>query len=116
MALMNGTIAGLAGITPASGFIDSQASLGLGAVIGLCTFWTVGMFKHKLGIDDALDVSSVHGVSGIVGSIGVGFLATQQLTPRSITSMSVVCSTVEDYICCVPRSSVSQQRSSGQLR
>jgi hypothetical protein len=81
MALMNGTIAGLAGITPASGFIDSQASLGLGAVIGLCTFWTVGMFKHKLGIDDALDVSSVHGVSGIVGSIGVGFLATPAADP-----------------------------------
>ena len=70
MALMNGTIAGLAGITPASGFIDSQASLVLGAVIGLCTFCTVGILKHRLGIDDALDVSSVHGVSGIVGSLG----------------------------------------------
>jgi Amt family ammonium transporter len=47
MALMNGTIAGLAGITPASGFIDSQASLLLGAIIGLCTYSSVGVIKHS---------------------------------------------------------------------
>jgi Amt family ammonium transporter len=81
MALMNGTIAGLAGITPASGFIDSQASLCLGALIGLCTYCSVGVLKHRCGIDDALDVSSVHGVSGIVGSIGVGFLASPAADP-----------------------------------
>ena len=81
MALMNGTIAGLAGITPASGFIDSQASLCLGTLIGLCTYCSVGVLKHRFGIDDALDVSSVHGVSGIVGSIGVGFLASPAADP-----------------------------------
>ena len=49
-----------AGITPASGFIDSQASLALGALIGLSTFGGVQLIKHRLGVDDALDVSSVH--------------------------------------------------------
>ena len=51
---------GAAGITPASGFIDSQASLALGALIGLSTFGGVRLIKHRLGVDDALDVSSVH--------------------------------------------------------
>ena len=37
VALLNGTIAGLAGITPASGFVDNQGSLALGFLIGLCT-------------------------------------------------------------------------------
>ena len=70
-----------AGITPASGFIDSQASLALGALIGLSTFGGVRLIKHGRGVDDALDVSSVHGVSGVVGSVMVGVLATKSADP-----------------------------------
>lgn len=81
IALMNGTIAGLAGITPAAGFIDSQASLCLGAVIGVVTFFSVQLIKHRFGVDDALDVSSVHGVSGLIGSVGVGLLASPAADP-----------------------------------
>jgi Amt family ammonium transporter len=35
--------------------------------------------KHKLRIDDALDVSSVHGLTGIIGSIFVGFAAEKRV-------------------------------------
>ena len=32
--------------------------------------------KYKLGYDDALDVVGVHLVGGLVGTVGIGFLAT----------------------------------------
>jgi Amt family ammonium transporter len=32
-------------------------------------------------IDDALDVSSVHGVTGVIGSIAIGFCAQKSLNP-----------------------------------
>ena len=45
------------------------------------TFYSVQLIKHRLGVDDALDVSSVHGVSGIIGSLGVGLLASPAADP-----------------------------------
>ena len=74
--LMNGLLAGLAGITPASGYINSPASLLLGVILGFCSYWGVQLQKHKLGVDDALDVSMVHGLTGIIGSIFIGFFST----------------------------------------
>jgi Amt family ammonium transporter len=75
VATLNGAIAGLAGVTPASGFITSQSAFILGIVLGFASYYAVKLFKNKLKIDDALDVSSVHGVTGVVGSLAVGFVA-----------------------------------------
>ena len=74
VASLNGAIAGLAGVTPASGFITSQSSFFLGIVLGFASYYSVKLLKGKLRIDDALDVSSVHGCTGIVGSLAVGFI------------------------------------------
>ncbi|CAF1046886.1 unnamed protein product [Rotaria magnacalcarata] len=73
IAVLNGVIAGLAGITPASGFIDPQYAALLGVILGVASYLSVILFKRILRIDDALDVSSVHGVTGIIGSIAIGF-------------------------------------------
>ena len=78
VATLNGSIAGLAGITPASGFITSQSSFFLGIVLGFASYYSVKLLKGKLKIDDALDVSSVHGATGIVGSLAVGFIGDQR--------------------------------------
>ncbi|CAF1282591.1 unnamed protein product, partial [Rotaria sordida] len=72
-AVLNGVIAGLAGITPASGYIDPQYGAVIGIILGFTSYFSILLFKHKLRIDDALDVSSVHGVTGVVGSIAIGF-------------------------------------------
>ena len=37
------------------------------------------LFKEKLKIDDALDVGAVHGVTGITGSLAVGFIASNAI-------------------------------------
>lgn len=81
VALLNGVIAGLAGITPASGYVDSQASIIIGLILGFGSYFSVWLLKHKLRIDDALDVSSVHGVTGVIGSIAIGFCAQKSLNP-----------------------------------
>lgn len=78
---MNGTIAGLAGVTPASGYIDSQATILLGLFLGFTTFGGSMAVKEKFGIDDALEVTTVHGLSGIIGSLSIGFLASKRVNP-----------------------------------
>jgi len=81
VAVSNGGIAGLAGITPASGYIDNRGTLALGVIIGLATYGGVVVLKKRARIDDALDVSIVHGLSGIIGTIATGFLATRTAHP-----------------------------------
>lgn len=53
-AVLNGVIAGLAGITPASGYIDPQYATIIGIILGLSSYFSIFLFKHKLRIDDAL--------------------------------------------------------------
>jgi len=79
---MNGVVAGLAGVTPASGFIQSSPTLALGFILGVASYFSCILVKQKLRIDDALDVSSVHGLTGIIGSVAIGFLATTTANPN----------------------------------
>ena len=81
VAAINGAIAGLAGITPASGFVSVEHSFVIGIAIGLASYYGVVLFKEKLRIDDALDVSSVHGVAGIIGSLAIGIFASSMINP-----------------------------------
>lgn len=81
VAAINGAIAGLAGITPASGFVSVEHSFVIGIAIGIASYAGVVIFKEKLRIDDALDVSSVHGVAGIIGSLAIGIFASSMINP-----------------------------------
>jgi Amt family ammonium transporter len=81
VAAVNGAIAGLAGITPASGFVSVEHSFVIGIAIGVASYSGIIIFKEKLKIDDALDVSSVHGVAGIIGSLSIGLFASKLVNP-----------------------------------
>lgn len=80
-AAINGVIAGLAGVTPASGFISAQNSFFLGIVLGFASYYAILLFKEHWKIDDALDVSSVHGVTGMVGALAIGIIASTLINP-----------------------------------
>ncbi|MCY4542220.1 MAG: ammonium transporter [Rhodobacteraceae bacterium] len=69
VGMVTGTIAGLASITPASGFVGPIEALVIGAVAGVLCQIAVGFVKSKLHIDDTLDVFAVHGVGGIFGTL-----------------------------------------------
>jgi len=70
-----GAVAGLVGITPAAGFVDPLAAIAIGAITSACCFAAVN-FKHKSGVDDALDTFPVHGVGGTVGALLTGIFAS----------------------------------------
>ena len=73
---VTGMVAGLATVTPASGYIGIPGGLILGFSGGLLCYLAVDYIRGKLQIDDSLDVFAVHGVGGILGSLLVAFLAT----------------------------------------
>ncbi|MEX0348522.1 MAG: ammonium transporter [Paracoccaceae bacterium] len=69
VGLVTGTIAGLASITPASGFVDPVEALVIGFVAGILCQEAVNVVRNVAKIDDTLDVFAVHGVGGIFGTI-----------------------------------------------
>ena len=82
VGIVTGTIAGLASITPASGFVGPVEALVIGGIAGILCQEAVNLIRNGLKIDDTLDVFAVHGVGGIFGTImiavfGAGSLVAQ---------------------------------------
>ena len=77
IGMVTGTIAGLATITPASGFIGPVGALIIGVAAGVLCYLGVQIVKQQLKIDDSLDVFAVHGVGGMLGILMVSFLAAE---------------------------------------
>ena len=74
-----GAIAGLAAVTPASGFIGPLGGLAIGLASGAICWWASTVLKFRLGYDDSLDVFGVHGVGGFVGTVLAGVFAASAL-------------------------------------
>jgi Amt family ammonium transporter len=71
----SGLVAGLVAITPSCSSLSPLGALVMGATAGVICALAVGL-KYKLGYDDSLDVVGVHLVGGLVGTFGIGLLAT----------------------------------------
>ena len=72
LGMVTGVVAGLGTITPASGFVGPLGAMAIGAIAGGVCFFATILLKRVLHIDDSLDVSPVHGVGGVVGSLLTG--------------------------------------------
>ena len=79
IGIVTGSVAGLASVTPASGFIGPLGGVIIGCAGGLVCFHATGFIKQRLRIDDSLDVFAVHGVGGMLGSLLVAPLALAAL-------------------------------------
>ena len=115
VGIITGTIAGLATVTPASGFIGPMGGFILGLLSGAICYYAVIFIKFTLKIDDSLDVMAVHGVGGILGTLLAGVLASetfgglglektvmQQTIVQAIGVVSVVAfSAIVTYIICL---------------
>ena len=75
VGIVTGMVAGLATVTPASGFIGAPGGLILGLAGGVACYVAVDILRVRMKIDDSLDVFAVHGVGGIIGSLLVAWLA-----------------------------------------
>jgi Amt family ammonium transporter len=76
VGMVTGTIAGLASITPASGFVGPIEALVIGAVAGILCQEAVNIVRNNFKIDDTLDVFAVHGIGGIFGTIMIAVFGT----------------------------------------
>jgi Amt family ammonium transporter len=93
---VTGVVAGLATVTPASGFVSPLGGCILGFAGAIVCFFAVDYVKHKMKIDDTLDVFAVHGLGGILGTVLVAVLAHPSLNgagfgdnPDAITQLKV---------------------------
>jgi ammonium transporter, Amt family len=77
LGAISGAVAGLVGITPASGFVTPMAALAIGFAAGIVCFFAVTEVKKRLGYDDSLDAFGVHGIGGLTGAILTGVFATK---------------------------------------
>ncbi|WP_312182841.1 ammonium transporter [Arthrobacter sp.] len=72
----SGLIAGLVAITPACGAVSPLGAVAIGAIAGLVCSLAIE-WKFRLGYDDSLDVVGVHLVGGVIGTLLIGFFATE---------------------------------------
>ncbi|KAJ56760.1 ammonia channel protein [Actibacterium mucosum KCTC 23349] len=104
VGLVTGTIAGLASITPASGFVGPVEALAIGAVAGILCQEAVNVVRNMLKIDDTLDVFAVHGVGGIFGTImiavfGAGAWGAQIFGLLIVGVFTIVVTVILVFVC-----------------
>ena len=75
LGTVTGMVAGLGTITPASGYVGPMGALIIGLVAGSACFFATQYIKRIVQVDDSLDVFSVHGVGGILGTLAAGLFA-----------------------------------------
>ena len=87
LGMCSGAVAGLATITPASGFVTANGAVLIGLFAGVGTFLACSKLKAKFGYDDSLDTFGVHAVGGTLGTLLTGFLATSEVNPNLTTNL-----------------------------
>jgi Amt family ammonium transporter len=85
LGVITGMVAGLGTITPASGFVGPGGALAIGFAAGIVCFTATQFLKRVLHLDDSLDVSPVHGVGGVVGTMLTGIFASVALGGSGFT-------------------------------
>src|SRR6476660_9355317 len=79
LGIVTGMVAGLGTITPASGFVGPMGAIAIGGIAGVACFFATSWMKRSLKIDDSLDVTPVHGVGGVIGTLLTGVFAATSL-------------------------------------
>jgi Amt family ammonium transporter len=85
----SGAVAGLVAVTPAAGASGPIGAMLLGAAASLVCYGFVGSVKNRLRLDDSLDVFGIHGLGGIIGSIGTAIVALPMLGGHGGTDYSL---------------------------
>ena len=75
----SGLVSGLVGVTPAAGLCSPGGAMLLGSSAAVCAYLFLRSAKHRLRIDDTLDVFGIHGIAGILGSLATAIVASPVL-------------------------------------
>jgi ammonium transporter, Amt family len=84
-----GMVAGLATITPASGFVTVPSAFCIGLLAGVVCYFAVTKLKAHFHYDDSLDVFGVHGIGSMAGMLMLGFLASATVNPAIASTFQV---------------------------
>lgn len=76
--LTTGAVAGLATITPCSGYVTPQSAILIGIIAAFACYGCL-QFSRKMKWDDALGVWGVHGMGGVIGSVLLGIFASVEI-------------------------------------
>ncbi len=85
LGFCSGAVAGLATITPASGFVTASSAILIGLAAGAATYFACNNLKSRFGYDDSLDTFGVHAVGGTLGTILTGVFATAAVNSNLAT-------------------------------
>ncbi|MDE3098068.1 MAG: ammonium transporter [Verrucomicrobiota bacterium] len=88
LGFCSGAVAGLVVITPACGYVLPSGAIWIGIAAGTIPWFFCYKVKGWLGMDDALDAWSVHGIGGLVGALMTGMFARTAANPNLATNMS----------------------------
>jgi Amt family ammonium transporter len=88
LGFCSGAVAGLVLITPACGYVLPSGAVWIGIASGTIPWFFCYKIKGWLGMDDALDAWSVHGIGGTCGAIMTGMFARQEANPNLATNLS----------------------------
>ena len=87
LGFCSGAVAGLVLITPACGYVLPSGSIWIGIAAGTIPWFFCYKVKGWLGMDDALDAWSVHGIGGMCGAIMTGMLARNAANANMATNL-----------------------------
>ncbi len=85
----SGMVAGLATITPASGFVSIPSALLIGLAAGALCYQAVTRLKARFGYDDSLDVFGVHAIGSTLGMLMLGLLASGTVNDAILNTCNV---------------------------
>jgi Amt family ammonium transporter len=89
LGISTGAVAGLATITPASGFVGPTGALFIGLSAGIVCFYSATSIKRYFGYDDSLDAFGVHGVGGALGSLLTAVFAAKMFGGYSPNDLDI---------------------------
>ncbi len=87
LGMITGAVAGLAAVTPGSGFVAVNGAIWIGIGSGIICWIAVTAFKARYEYDDSLDAFGVHGIGGIWGTIAAGIWATKTVNPNGVNGL-----------------------------
>ena len=99
----SGAIAGLVGVTPAAGYVETMPALVIGIGASVVSYLAAESRINAM-VDDALDVWAIHGMAGTWGSVALGLFASTTLLSGGLFSgnsdffVSQIISTVATWI------------------
>jgi Amt family ammonium transporter len=80
LGVATGAIAGLAAVTPASGFVDPLSAMAIGAIASGISYYMI-VLRMTVRIDESLDVFACHGMGGMWGMLATGIFASKAINP-----------------------------------